>query len=410
MGVIARSITSVGIVTGLACTAVLGVGEAGCGSSSKQERSRQEPESAASVRVSLSAVEGPIAPSRYRVPRRAVRVSSSSQLVAALADGRRTAIVLAPGIYDNARPFSDREGDRIYSSRLGRAVSRAGIVLGANDGPPGALIRGLRFDVAEQAKTLHGAIVHVWGSAVHASVLDTRLDGHGVVDAGVVVRQPKGFVGRRIVATSFQSYGIVVDPNDVDFRTRSPFSLRDVSISRVARPVPGSSNGRAEACLWLGSPGTVRRVRARSCAITGIWTGTATRRSLVEDATVDRARVGIYIEHFTSNTTFERLRIGPDVRRGINAEWANHALGGRPASVDNVIQDAHFRTAHVGVYLDQGTTRTLVRRCRFVGQDWAAIGDFRGVDNHYYDNDFSGLTAGAVPISHDHDPAGGAKR
>jgi hypothetical protein len=32
-----------------------------------------------------------------------------------------------------------------------------------------------------------------------------------------------------------------------------------------------------------------------------------------------------------------------------------------------------------------------------------------GVDNRHYDNDFAGIAAGAVPVSHDHEPAG-AKR
>ena len=55
--------------------------------------------------------------------------------------------------------------------------------------------------------------------------------------------------------------------------------------------------------------------------------------SRVEDATIDPRRVGIYIEHFTTNTTFQRLRFGPSVGRGVNAEWSNsRSGGGRPAS------------------------------------------------------------------------------
>jgi hypothetical protein len=126
----------------------------------------------------------------------------------------------------------------------------------------------------------------------------------------------------------------------------------------------------------------------------------------VADVTIDRAPVGIYIEHYTTSTTFEHLRVGPNVDRGVNAEWSNLALGEKPASSDNLIQDAYFRTTHVGVYLDQGTTRTLVRRSVFVGQAWAAIGDYLGNGNGYSENDFSGIGAGAVAVSHDHDPAG----
>jgi hypothetical protein len=405
MGVTRRRVGSLGVVAGLAWLAALAASQAGCASSAAE---RTKPAAASTTSVALPPVEVRAArsPAPYRVPRGALHVSSSASLAAALADGRRETIVLARGTYDNARPFSDREGDRIYASRLGGAVLRAGIVLGANEGAPGALIRGLRFDVRDPAKTLHGAIVHVWGSARNAAVLDTRLDGHGVVDAGLVVREPEGFVGRRIAATAFRSYGVAVDPNDESYRARSPFLLEDLTLSRVRRAVPGSSNGTAEACLWLGSSGTVRRVRARGCGVTGVWTGTATRGASIQDVAVDRTRVGIYIEHYTTGTTFRRLRIGPHVSRGVNAEWANWRLGGKPASVDNVIEDALVETGRVGVYLDQGTTRTVVRRCTFVGQAWAAIGDYRGVGNRYYDNDFTRIAAGAAPVSLEHDTGG----
>ena len=401
-----RSVTSLGIATVVACVAILAATEAGC-ASQPQRAARAGAQETRSVDLSPPVVRRPALPRPYAIPVGAREVSTSAELLAALSDGQREAIVLAPGVYDNARPFADREGDRLYAAGLGRAVFKAGVVLGANAGPPGASLRGLTFDVRQRAKTLEGAIVHVWGSALHASVLDTRLYGGNRVDTGLLVRQPGGFVARRLVASGFRSYGIAVDPNDVGYRTRSPYALSDLTISHVRRPVLGSSRGRAEACLWLGSPGTARRISVRRCGITGIWTGTAMHGSRVVDASVDRAPVGVYIEHYTTDTTFRRLRVGPDVGRGVNAEWSNRALGQRPGSSDNVIQDAYFRTKHVGVYLDQGTTRTLVRRCVFVGQAWAAIGDYLGEGNAFSDNDFAGIAPGAVPITHDHDPAGG---
>jgi hypothetical protein len=404
MGVTGRSITSLGIGLTAASLALLAVMQAGCAGEPK--RAAAVPASTTSVDVAAPAVRPPARPRPYALPAGAVRVSSSAELAAALSNGRREAIVLAPGVYDSARPFSDRDGDRLFAERLGRAILKTGVVLGANEGPPGASIRGLTFNVTNPAKTLHGSIVHVWGSATHASVLDTRLYGHGRIDSGLLVRQPLAFVARRIVAEGFRSYGVAVDPNTFGYRTRAPFSLSDLTISRVHRPVSGSSNGRAEACLWLGSPGTARRVSVRRCGVTGIWTGTATSGSRVADATVDRAPVGIYLEHFTSGTTFQRLRIGPDVDRGVNAEWSNVAVGQKPATSDNVIQDCYFRTRHVGVYLDEGTTHTVVRRCLFAGQSWAAIGDYLGRSNSYYGNDFNALGPAAVPVSHDHDPEG----
>ena len=378
--------------------------QSGCGDtrpSAAKDEPRRTNHQVASVLLPPNVVRKPAAPRTYRVPRHAVRVSSSAQLRSALSDHRADAVVLADGTYDNGSSFSDREGDRLYAAHLGRAVLRAGVVLGANAGPSGAALRGIRFDVDDPAKTFQGSIVHVWGSATHAAVRDTWLDGNGVVD-GLIVRQPEGFVAQRVVARAFPGYGVLVDPNEDHYRARIPYVLEDLAISQVMRPVPGSSNGTAESCLWLGSTGTVKRVSAASCAVSGIWTGTANTGSHVEDVTVDRTPVGIYIEHFTTGTTFRRLRIGPNVDRGVNAEWASPSNSGKPASVDNVIENCYFHTRLVGVYLDEGTTRTVVRRCTFVGQDRAAIGDYKGIDNQYYGNNFSGIAPSAVSVSHDH--------
>jgi hypothetical protein len=404
MGVMGRSVTSLGIAVVITSLALLAATQAGC--ASEPEPAAQRPPDTKSVDVAPPLVQRPLRPRPYALPP-GLHVSSSKQLAAALSNGRREVVVLEPGVYDNRGPFSDRDGDRLYASRLGGAVLRAGMVLGANEGPAGASIRGVTFDVSDPAKTFLGSIVHVWGSASHASVLDTRLSGHGRVDTGLLVRQPRGFVGRRIVADGFRGYGVLVDPNDLHYRTNAPFALSDLTISRVRRPVVGSSKGRAEACLWLGSPGTARRVSVRTCGITGIWTGTATRGSRVVDAIVDRAPVGIYIEHYTTGTTFQRLRVGPNVERGVNAEWSNIAHGHKPASSDNVIQRGYFRTKDVGVYLDEGTARTVIRHCVFAGQAWAAIGDYLGQGNTYYDNDFAAIGSTAVPVTHDHAKAGG---
>jgi hypothetical protein len=402
MDVIAARSKWLGLVAGLVCMGVLAVG-VGRGTAGELGRSHGK-RSTASAAVSLKPVKRPRLPARYVVPPGARLVSSSAQLRAALGDRRTETIVLAPGVYDNPRPFQDTRGDRIYSAVLGRAVFRAGIVLGNGHGPSGALIRGLIFDVTDPSKVSQGAVVLVWGSAAGASVLDTRLDGNGAVGAGLVVRQPNGFVARRVVARRFLSYGIEVDPNDYNYTARVPYSLRDLTISQVSRQLPGSSNGTAEACLWLGSQGKTQRVSVRHCAISGIWTGTAMKHALVEDATIQDSRVGIYMEHYTTSSTFERLRIGPGVTRGVNAEWDNPAVGGKPASTGNVIESARIQSTHVGVYLDRGTTRTTVRHCVFVGQDWAAIGDYMGVDNSYYGNNFKRIDAGAVRVSLTPDP------
>jgi hypothetical protein len=174
--------------------------------------------------------------------------------------------------------------------------------------------------------------------------------------------------------------------------------VEDVDVAHVARPAPGSSRGRAEACVWIGNTATVRRVRARSCAWSGLWTGTATQGATFDQIDVDGTPTGVYIEHFTRNSTFRRLRIGRHVEVGLTAEWNDPSWGGRPASIDNLVEDSRFASTLAGVYLDEGTTRTTIRRSTFVNQSWGAIGDYRGNGNAAYANQYSG----AVGVRHDH--------
>jgi hypothetical protein len=335
-------------------------------------------------------------PRRYALPRQTVRVSSAAGLRRALAVHRSTSIVLAPGSYGGSEPFIDRSGHAIYAARRGAVVLRSGLSIGGNTAVPGAIVRGLVVDVRDPRAAVDGAAIAVWGSARDTHILDTTVRGHGVLDSGVAVRRPEGLVIQRLVARGFTSY---VDANDLNRgRMRPRAVLEDVDVADVSRPAPRSSDGRAESCVWIGDTALVRRVRVRSCAWAGLWTGTATIGGTFDQVDVDGAPTGVYIEHFTHNSTFRRLRVGPHVEAGVNAEWDDPSWGGRPASVGNVIENSHFASSLVGVYLDEGTTRTTVRRSTFVGQSWGAIGDYRGNGNVAYANAYDGV----VGVRHDH--------
>ncbi len=341
----------------------------------------------------------PAAPAGYRVPHRAIRVSTSRQLHAALARAARSTIVLARGAYESRRPFLNPHGHRVYAARRGRAVLRAGLSLGGNAGRPGGLIRGVVVDIDDPRRTVDGAAIAVWGTGRDVRVLDTVLRGNGVARAGISAQQPEGLRIGRVVVRRFTDFGIFVDANDLQRGPLSnPFRIRDADVAHVGRSDPGSSNGRAEACIWIGNTGSVRRVRLRSCAWTGLWTGTATDRARIDGLDVDLAPTGVYVEHFTRDSTFRRLRVGPQVRVGLTAEWADPAWDRRPASVDNLIELSRFESWLAGVYLDEGTTRTTVRRSSFANQSWAAIGDYRGDGNVYGSNRYDGVT----PVRHDH--------
>jgi hypothetical protein len=348
-------------------------------------------------------VTAPAPPGGYRLPRHAVRVGTSRQLRAALARHRRTNIVLARGRYRGRRPFLNPHGHRLYAARPGKAVLEAGLSLGGNAGRGGAVVRGLTIDAADVPATVDGAAIAVWGVARDVTILDTRLRGNGVLRAGISARRPDGLRIGRVHVRGFTDYGLLVDANDPARGTLAePFAIHDADVARIGRPDPGSSNGRAEACVWIGNTGSVRRVRARDCAWSGLWTGTATSRAWIDEVDVDGTRTGVYIEHFTRDSTFRRVRVGPDVRIGLTAEWADPAWGGRPASDGNLIELSRFESRLAGVYLDEGTTRTTIRSSSFAGQSWAAIGDFRGNGNAYHSNDYGAIDAGAQPVRQDH--------
>ncbi len=358
----------------------------------------------AKAAADLPDVQPPAPPAAYDVPAGAVYVSSSAGLAAALSASGQLDIALADGVYDNLGPFLNPSGHRLWAAHVGGATLKAGISLGGNWGAGHGLVRGIAFDVEDPTKVLHGGIIHVWGTGRGSSVLDVSLDGHGVIETGVLARQPEGLVVARVVARNFTGYGVLVDQNSVAAHVSDVPLLEDLDLAHVSRPVRRSSNGRAEACLWIGNTAVVRRVRTRDCAWEGIWTGSSARGALFEHLDIDGSSTGIYMEHFTQGATFQRMRIGPNVDKGVNCEWADPSWDSLPGCTDNLIQDSYFDTRVAGVYLDEGTTRTTVRRSIFVNQKWAAIGDYRGINNlgDTYGNDYRGLAPGAVPVSDAH--------
>lgn len=348
-------------------------------------------------------VAPPVPPSPYTVPAGAVAVSTSAELLSALGASNPTDIVLADGSYDSAGPFWNSYGHRLYAANLGRAVLKAGLVFGNNWGGGNGLVRGVTFDVSDPAKTLQNSIIHVWGTGAGTRVLDVSMDGHRILGAGVMVRQPEGFVGQRIVARNFLDWGVIVDANVLGLAVATPPLLEDIVSTDVTHVVPQSSGGRSEACVWVGNTAIVRRVYTARCAWEGIWTGTAARNALFESIRVEESETGVYAEHYNSaGTTFRFLSIGSTVKRGVNCEWADPVWASIPGCIDVVIEDSLFETSVIGVYLDEGTTRTTIRRCTFRNQRWAAISDYKGIGNAYSNNDYSGVAAGGVAVSNLH--------
>jgi hypothetical protein len=338
-------------------------------------------------------------PSPYPLPPNAVTVDSSAELKQALAGPARD-IVVADGVYDDSGPFVNASGDRVYAQHLGGAIFKAGFVLGGSWGPGHGLLRGLAFDVSDPGKALQGSIVHVWGTGVGTQVLDTTFEGNHVIPSGLMARQVEGLVVRRVVARDFRDWGVIVDPNRASYTPATAPVVEDVDSANVTWPTPRASNGTAEACVWVGVKAVVRRVKARNCAWEGLWVGGGTRDSVFEDLDLNDVGIGIYVEHFAARSTFRRIHAGPNVDRGATCEWADPAWGSQPACTDVVFESSTFDTRVLGVYLDEGTTRTTVRGSVFLHQRCGAIGNYRGVGNLWDTsrNSYGGILASAVPV------------
>ena len=168
-------------------------------------------------------------------------------------------------------------------------------------------------------------MIAVWGAAANAAVFDVTLRGNGAIRSGVVGRQPEGFRGMRVQARGFTDYGVLVDANEPTRQTlRRPFVLADIDVAGVARAVPRSSNGTAEACVWVGNPGVVRA--CASAAAPGRACGRARPRPgfASTESTSTTRPTGVYVEHFTRGAPSNGCGSARGTGRAA-AEWASPA-------------------------------------------------------------------------------------
>ena len=318
-------------------------------------------------------------PSSYAIPASAVTVSDSAQLKQALASAAKD-IVIADGVYDSTSPFVNVNGQRIYAQHLGGAVFKAGFVMGGNWGPGHGVLQGLTFDVSDPSKVLEGSIVHVWGTGAGSQVLDTTFDGHGVISSGLLARQVEGLIVRRVVAHNFRDSGVAVDANVASYTPATPPVLEDIDSANVTWPVARASNGTAEACVWVGVTAVVRRIKARNCAWEGLWVGADPQQRLRGPRSERRRHRRLHralrqLLDLPPHPRRPERRPRPDVRVGRPGLGLARGLHGQRLRV------LVLRHAHLGVYLDEGTTRTTVRNSVFVDQSCGAIGNYAGVGN-----------------------------
>jgi hypothetical protein len=364
-------------------------------------------------------IAGPVAPTGYDLPAGALVVRTSDELAAALAAPTPADVVLAPGVYDHPEPFVNLHGHRLFAEQPGQVVLRAGLVVGGHARVREAWVQGIVFDIADSERTLGSAILHLWGEGgAGARVLDCEFHGHGVVAYGLLSLNPAGLVAERLVFRDLTRVGLRASDNrSVRYGRQTAVieSIADIAVDGVAATPPGSSRGTAEAGLWIGHPvrAGVKRVKVRNVVLSGIEIVNNAWNTTYSDIDIDMRGsrrsygVGVYLEMFSYRNTFRNFRIR--ARIGFNSEWADPARGGVAAGHFTVIEQGLIDAAgagggpRIGVYLDQGTESTTIRRVEFRNQNVAAIGAFRTIGrNRFSGNKYAGLLAGAVPISRLH--------
>ncbi len=353
------------------------------------------------------------------VPVGATVVRSSAEFVAALA-GSSKDIVLADGVYESSVPFTDANGSRVYAQNVGRAVLRAGLVLGGNFGAPTTVVRGVVFDVAQPSRVLGGGIVHVWGpGGANAQILDCVFRGNWAIPYGLLGLNRSGLVVKRSEFYSFTDVAVRLSNNsEVAYGGSTPVieTVEDVTIDGVSRSTPGSSGGTAEAGLWIGHPvrNGVHRIKVRNVSWSGIETVNNSWDTPFTDLDIDmggarQARgVGVYMEHYSRKLVFERFLVVA-AQVGFKAEWADPAWGGIAAAHNVVIRNGIIDAAgttlpgnQAGVYLDEGTVSTTVTGVTFRNQNWAGISAYKNVGTNTFSGNTFQLPAGAVQTSPNH--------
>ena len=353
------------------------------------------------------------------MPSGATRVTSAAGLAAALASGTR-AIALADGTYDLGTPFVDSGVSSIYAESLGGAVLRSGVVVGGNSGSGGAVLRGLVFDVQSTAQVLGGGAIHVWGpGGANTQVLDTVVKGNWVVPVGLLAYNPAGLRVERSQFFSFTDDGLRLSDNKtVSYGAATPTIgvVQDILVDGVSRSTPGASDGTAEAGLWVGHPVAdgVHRIKIRNVAWSGVETVSNSWNTSFTDLDVDMSGskqahgVGVYMEHYTRNVTFDGFSI-TGTRVGFNGEWADPAWGGSAGAHNVTIRNGAIDSAgstlsgnQAGVYLDEGSDSTTVTGVTFRNQNWAAIGAYKNIGTNSWSANTYSIKSGATAVTTNH--------
>jgi hypothetical protein len=154
--------------------------------------------------------------------------------------------------------------------------------------------------------------------------------------------------------------------------TTAPVHLHDLDVSGVHANPPRSSNGTAEAGLWVGNNAIIERCKVHDCAWMGMWVGASCEWLVASDLDIDvrmnPSAVGVYLEHSCEYVRIRRSRIRA-AGNGINLEWWYEGTGPRRLILEDctIVSDEAWC-----VFVDAGVYGCEFRRCTLVGPNGIA--------------------------------------
>jgi copper-binding protein NosD len=312
-----------------------------------------------------------LAPGRYTVNE--LRLGSGARLVGS---GDRTVLAPSRGAGYWALVVAKGEDIRISDLTLdgGGQVpddGAGGIGVAVFDGSSNVRLQRLRMTRVRTDG------VNVWGAYSNVSIQDSRIEGGGTAEAGVVAlgsdesrdtsairNQIRGFRAFGVILQQKEHgrpaadlHGVVLDNVISDIRDPS----RDGCWTPAKYQTPGC--GTNEGGIWTGGVeaavigNTIRRARWD-----GIETvGSSTRTTIVRN-TIHDTRTGIYLEHSTHQSLIAHNLI-VDALTGINVEWWHEGAG----SKRNTFAFNRIVRSKAGIVVDVGGDRNRIVGNVFVG-------------------------------------------
>lgn len=331
-------------------------------------------------------VDSPDAPRNPLWLPRALMVSNTAELLEALNDPTLTDILLLPGDYDcdpeASQPWIALGDVHLWSTSVGEAVLHMGVQIQTPNGG----LHGLSFDIETPEcgairysnDSIRGAVIVQNGTNVaptdslgaiiadeyamtHVVLEDLSIDGNFNLTSGIRATAVSGLELSRIEIRETLWDGIRLDTllpelfeqiqdqfipplmTDLAIEQVSDPSLRDMQCWASGISGPTYFPGRVEHGMFIGVTSTVRRVRIRDAAFTGIglFTGrdvsnpafTFGNASTIEHVDIDRIGPNSYrgnphavgsaitFDMATRDAQLSTFCTGPDTGRGVQFEY-----------------------------------------------------------------------------------------